>query len=507
MSHEQPVAQATRHFEVVIIGAGASGIGMAIRLLNAGIESFVLLESASDLGGVWRQNTYPGCACDIPSGLYSFSFELRTWSRIYSQQPEIRGYLKHCAEKYGLHRYIRFDTRVAGAEFDEVAGRWTVHTSADETFSGRALVSCVGGLNRPAIPDIPGLAGFRGRAFHSAAWADDYDLDGKRVAVIGTGASAIQLIPHVARQARRLHVFQRTPHWIVPRKDRPLTAWEKRMLTHLPGLRRLYRYYIYWKYEIRLIGLLGYTDGVLKRFTNDALEFIERSIDDPAIRAAVTPSYVIGCKRVLFSNDYYPSLNRDNVELVTDHIAEVRPTSIVTADGKEREVDAIIFGTGFQARDFLVPMRIRGLAGKELHDVWRDYPHSYLGIAVSGFPNFFVIYGPNTSLGHNSMLFQFECQIHYALQAIRKLRKEKLRYLDVRAGAQKAFVDEVNARMTRTVWSSGGCKSWYLNEDGTCPTLWPGFTFDYWWRTRRIRSADFECRGFEDRPAAGPAAP
>lgn len=493
---EQPAVEATRHFEVVIIGAGASGIGMAIRLLKAGIESFTLLESASELGGVWQQNTYPGCACDIPSGLYSFSFELRTWSRIYSEQPEIRGYLRHCADKYGLHRYIRFHTRVTGAEFDEVAGRWTVHTSEGETLSGRTLVSCVGGLNRPAIPEFPGLAEFRGRAFHSAAWDNDYDLTGKRVAVVGTGASAIQLIPHVAQQARQLHVFQRTAHWVVPRKDRPLTAWERRMLTHVPGLRRLYRFFIYWRFELRMLAVLGYANAILERFAKQAVKFIERSIEDPAIRAAVTPSYVVGCKRLLFSNDYYPSLSRDNVELVTDGIAEVRPTSVVTADGREREVDAIIFSTGFQARDFLVPMRIRGLGGKELHDVWREYPHTYLGITVSGFPNFFVIYGPNTSLGHNSMLFQFECQIHYALQCIRKIRKKNLRYLDVRPSAQTAFVEEVNARMARTIWTSG-CKSWYLNEGGTSPVLWPGFTFDYWLRTRRLRSADFEFHYFE----------
>lgn len=504
MRPEQPAAQATRHFEVVIIGAGASGLAMARRLLKEGIESFIVLESASEVGGVWQQNIYPGCACDIPSGLYSFSFELRTWSRIYSEQPEIRDYMKQCAQKYGLHRYIRFDTRVAGADFDQEAGRWTVHTEAGETFSGRVLVSCVGGLNRPHIPAFPGLERFRGRTFHSAEWDDEYPLEGKRVAVVGTGASAIQFIPHVARKARHLHIFQRTAHWIVPRKDRPLTAWEKRMLTHVPGLRRLYRYYLYWKFELRLVGLLGYTSGVIERFTNDARRFLERSIDDPVVRAKATPDYVIGCKRVIFSNDYYPCLNRDNVELVTDRITEVRPTGIVTADGKQREVDAIIFGTGFQARDFLVPMRIRGLGGKELHEAWRDFPHTYLGIVVSGFPNFFVIYGPNTSLGHNSMLFQFECQIHYALQGIRKIRKKNLRYLDVRAGAQKAFVEEVGARMDKTIWKSG-CQSWYLNEDGSNPTLWPGFTFDYWWRTRRMRAADFEARSFER--AAAPADP
>jgi cation diffusion facilitator CzcD-associated flavoprotein CzcO len=487
----EAMEMAPRSFDVVIIGAGASGVGMGISLLKEGIDSFIILEGAEGLGGVWRQNTYPGCACDVPSGLYSFSFELRTWSRVLSRQPEIRDYLKNCAEKYGLHPHLRFNTRVTEAEFDEDAGRWTVHTSNGDTFSAHVVVSCVGGLNRPAIPKFPGLSEFRGRAFHSAEWDNDYGLTGKRVAVIGTGASAIQFIPHVAEQAGKLHIFQRTPHWIVPRNDRLLRAWEAWALDHLPLARRLYRIYLYWRMEVRMLAILGHADLIIENFANDSRKFIETTIKDPAVQRAVTPDYVLGCKRLLFSDDYYPCLNRDNVELVTDQVAEVRPTTIVTVDGTEWEVDAIIFGTGFEARDFLVPMKIRGRGGRELHHVWRQFPHSYLGIAVHGFPNLLIVYGPNTSLGHNSMLFQFECQIHYAVKAILLILSKNLKYIDVLPSAQKAFVDEIFAKTEKTIWKSG-CKSWYLNDDGTSPVLWPSFTFDYWFRTRRIRASDFE---------------
>jgi cation diffusion facilitator CzcD-associated flavoprotein CzcO len=472
-------------FSVVIIGAGFGGIGMAIRLRRAGVRDVVVLEKAAGLGGTWRDNVYPGAACDIPSHLYSFSFERRDWSRKFAPQEEILGYLRDCAAKYGIEP--RFGQEVEEASFDEERGLWRVRTTAGEELTARAVVAACGQLNRPAYPGVPNA--FGGTAFHSARWNHGYDLRGKRVAVIGTGASAIQFVPHVAEQAEQVHVFQRTPPYVVDKADRPYTGWERRLLRWVPALRTLSRMRTYARLEAN--GLAFISVPRLMRLAEQAFrQGLAEKIPDDALRTALTPEYVMGCKRVLFSDDYYPALRRPGVELVTEPIERISETGVVTADGRERTVDAVIYGTGFRAHDFVAPMSIRGLGGRELNDAWREGAEAYLGIAVSGFPNLFLIYGPNTNLGHNSIIYMLESQIRYVLGCVKAINRKDLRWIDVRPDVQDAFNHELQARMRTTIWNRG-CTSWYQTADGRHVNNWPGFTFAYRRATRRPDLADF----------------
>ena len=477
----------SRPHGVLIIGAGFGGIGMAIRLRRAGIDDFVVLEKAGDLGGTWRDNTYPGAACDVPSHLYSFSFEPKTdWSRRFPPQAEILDYLRHCAAKYRIKPRLR--TEVREASFDETAGLWRVRTAAGEELAARALVMACGQLNRPAYPDVPNE--FAGAAFHSARWDHGYDLTGKRVAVIGTGASAIQFVPHVAERAARLHVFQRTPPYVLDKPDRPYAAWERRLMARLPVLHTLSRASAYLRYESRGLGFISFP-GLMRRYAKTFEKGLAEQIADPGLRAALTPSHVMGCKRVLISGDYYAALTRPNVELVTDRIERLSRTGVVTADGRERPVDAVIYGTGFRTHDFLAPMRIHGLGGRDLNEAWRHGTRAYLGIVVSGFPNMFLLYGPNTNLGHNSIIYMLESQFTYVLGCLRAL--SRVRYLDVRPDVQRAFDEDVQRRFRTTVWSTG-CTSWYKAADGRIVNNWPGYTFGYRRATRRPNPRDFRVR-------------
>jgi cation diffusion facilitator CzcD-associated flavoprotein CzcO len=491
------MAMATTHnppsagrFSVVIIGTGFSGIAMGVMLKRAGIKSFTILEKASDIGGTWRDNTYPGAACDIPSHLYSFSFEPKAdWSRSYSPQQEIQDYLRHCVEKYDLRRHIRFDSEVSGAEFDASAGVWTVRITDGVPLTARALVLGNGALSIPSYPDIPGLEQFTGRTFHSARWDHDYDLKGKTVAVIGTGASAIQFVPEIEPEVKRMHLFQRTPPWILPKPDRPIRDRVKRLLRAVPLARWLYRAWIYWLHELRAVGFVV-DPRLMKAAEKLARAYLAEQVKDPVLRAKLTPSYTIGCKRILMSNNYYQALQQPHVEVVTDAIERVTPTGIVTRDGRERQVDAIIHGTGFTATEYLAPIRIVGRDGRELNEVMRATPETYLGITGHGFPNLFLMMGPNTGLGHNSMVFMIEAQARYALQGIRTLRDRDLAFMDVYAPVQRAFNERIQAKLRQTVWASG-CKSWYL-KDGHNLSLWPGFTFQYWMETRALDVHDYQ---------------
>jgi cation diffusion facilitator CzcD-associated flavoprotein CzcO len=480
--------------EVAIIGTGFSGQCLGIKLKEAGIDDFVILEKEHDVGGVWRDNTYPGCACDIPSHLYSFSFELNSeWSRLYPSQPELRAYLNHCADKYGLREHIRFGAEVSTADFDAGAGLWTVRTVDGRVFCARSLANGAGALSRPGLPDIPGIERFAGPKFHSMRWDHDFDLADKRVAVIGTGASAIQFVPRIVRKVGKLHLFQRTPPWILPKRDPSIPPWMKRLFRLIPFAQRMFRAFLYWMHEIAALNFLN-KDRHHRIGETAALEFLEQAVPDEALRKRITPDYLMGCKRVLLSNDYLWALTRENLELVTDGIQEITERGVRTKDGVEREVDAIIFGTGFQATDFTGTLRIRGLDGRELSSEWSAAAPSYLGVMTEGFPNYFMITGPNTGLGHNSMVFMIEAQVHYIVKCLKKLRARKLRYMDVLRRAQDAFVGYVQTRMQQTVWVSG-CKSWYLSADGCNFTLWPSFTFQYWWRLRRVRLSDFRLVG------------
>lgn len=475
---------------VAVIGSGFSGLGMAIRLKQAGIGPFAVFEAADEVGGTWRDNTYPGCACDVPSHLYSYSFEPNPrWSRSFGGQGEIFDYLRRCADKYGVRPHIRFRSEITAAVFDEAAGLWRLSTAAGETVSARVVVAGTGPLRRPSVPALPGLDRFAGATFHSSRWDHGVDLRGKRVAVIGTGASAVQFVPQIAPDVAQLHVFQRTPPWILPRPDRAFSAREQRVFERLPALERLYRSFLYWSLECRAVGFVV-APRLLRPIEWLARRHLRRSIPDPALRARLEPNYRIGCKRILISSDYYPALARPNVELVTSGITSVDERAITTQDGVRREVDVIVFGTGFDVGGFLAPLRVFGLGGQELRAAWQGGVEAYYGLAVSGFPNFFMLLGPNTGLGHNSMVFMIEAQASYVLQCIRTLEERRLRYLDVLPAQQREFNDRLQGRMKHAVWQTG-CKSWYLDERGKNFTLWPGFTVEYWLRTRRLNARDF----------------
>jgi cation diffusion facilitator CzcD-associated flavoprotein CzcO len=476
---------------IVIVGTGFSGLGMGIRLKQAGIHDFVILEKASGVGGTWRDNHYPGAACDVESHLYSFSFEPNPgWSRTFAGQREILAYLDRCADKYGLRPHIRFDTAATGASFDERTGSWTVETSRGDRLRARVLVSAIGGFSRPSYPDIPGLASFAGKVVHSARWDDSYPLEGKRVGVIGTGASAIQIVPAIAPKVAELHVFQRTPPWILPKLDRAIPEEERERFRRVPALQKLARAQQYWLRELFAIGFVK-NPAILKLASRLALRYLEAKVPDPTLRAKLVPDYTMGCKRILPSNDYYPALNRENVELVTEGIQEIRPGGVVTRDGRERALDALVLATGFTVAEFVLPFPMTGRRGRDINEAWRDGAEAYLGTTVSGFPNFFVIFGPNTGLGHNSMIHMIESQLNYTMSAIETMRARGLELVDVRPDAQARYNERIHARLAKTVWNTG-CTSWYQTRSGKNTTLWPGFTFEFRLRTRRFDPADYE---------------
>lgn len=476
---------------IVIIGSGFGGLGLAIRLKRAGIQSFTILEQADTLGGTWRDNCYPGAACDVPSMLYCLSFEPKLdWSRKWSGQAEIRAYMEECARRNGLLPHIRFGVRVEGARFDEAAGTWTVRTASGEEIVADVLVSGVGQLHRPRLPEIPGLDTFAGPQFHSARWNHDVELTGKRVGVIGNAASAVQFIPEIAPRVGHLTIFQRSANWIVPRGDRPYGPRERWLLTNVPGLARLYRFWLWLRGELLLYPVMRRRPWAVRLWLQTATRHLEAQIADPALRATLTPDYPIGGKRILIIDDFYPALARDNVELVTDAITRVTPEGVDTADGRHRPLDVLIYATGFQTNPFLAPMRLEGLGGRVLADDWRHGARAYLGLTVAGYPNFFMLYGPNTNLGHNSIIFMLECQIGYIMAALRTLIDEDLRYLDVQPVVMDAYNDEIQGVLRQSAWAAAG-DSWYKDAEGNITNNWPYSTFDYWRRTRAFDRAAY----------------
>ncbi|MEO8700238.1 MAG: NAD(P)/FAD-dependent oxidoreductase [Kofleriaceae bacterium] len=474
----------------IIVGAGFSGLCAGIGLKRAGIHDFVILEKADQVGGTWRDNTYPGAACDIPSHLYSYSFEPNPqWQRAYSGQPEILAYLEHCATKYGLREHLQLGTRVVKTEYDEATSCWTVETDDGRARVARSLILGNGALHLPKLPDIAGLDSFTGTTFHSARWNHDYDVTGKRVAVIGTGASTIQFVPEIAPRTDHLAVFQRTPPWIIPKPDRPIGERERWMFEHVPGAHWLRRTGLYWMFESRVLGF-AFAPKLNQLAEKLVLKHLAKSVPDRELRAKLTPDYRLGCKRVLISNDYYATLQRPNVDLVTAGIERIEQTGVRTTDGQLHAVDAIVFGTGFKVVDYVSAMQIVGKQGRDLNAVWHESVRNYLGITVSGFPNLFLLMGPNTGLGHNSMIFMIEAQARYAVAAIRTMQRDRLAALEVKPAVEAAFAGELSRKLKNTVWTSG-CNSWYQAPDGEV-LLWPGFTFDYWRRTRRVELADYD---------------
>jgi cation diffusion facilitator CzcD-associated flavoprotein CzcO len=477
--------------DIVIVGAGFAGLCMAIRLKRAGIENFTILERAEEIGGTWRDNHYPGAACDVESHLYSFSFEPNPrWTRHFAPQREILDYLLHCTEKFGLRPHIRFRTVVERARLHEPSGSWVLEMNRGEVLRARALISACGGLSRPAYPNLRGLGAFEGAVFHSSCWDNTLPLEGKNVAVIGTGASAIQIVPSIAPEVSRLYIHQRTPPWIVPKPDRAIGRLERMFLRRVPFLQRIRRLAIYWQREALAVGFVA-RPGLLKWAERFVRRHLARSIADPALRAKLLPSYRMGCKRILPTNDYYPALERENVEVVTERIHEVRPHSIVTEDGRERPVDVIVLATGFQAAEQVAPFELFGQDSRRLDETWRDGAEAYLGTTVSGFPNLFFLVGPNTGLGHSSMLLMIESQAQYVLSCVQAMRGRGLKLLNVRADAQARYNERLRARLRKTVWASG-CSSWYQTPSGKITTLWPGFTFEFRLRTRRFDARDYD---------------
>jgi cation diffusion facilitator CzcD-associated flavoprotein CzcO len=492
-----------KHVRVLIVGAGFSGLAMAVRLKQAGIGDFVVLERGDDVGGTWRDNTYPGATCDVPSHLYSFSFAPNPrWTRSFSPQWEILDYLRDVARRYGIVPHLRLRTGAKAMRWDDGDRRWVVDVEGpqapegdggDSEGEGKArgytadvVVGAMGALSEPSLPDIPGLETFAGTLFHSAAWDHGHDLGGERVAVVGTGASAIQFVPEIQPVVAHLDVYQRTPPWIVPRRDRALRPLERRLFRAVPAVQRAVRGGIYW---VRELLSFGFTHPqrmqVIQRM---AAAHLARQVPDPELRRRLTPSYTIGCKRILISNDWYPAIQQPHVDLVTDGIAEVRPHSIVTADGTERPTDTIICGTGFHVTDFPAGRRIHGPGGATLSDVWqaRGSMEAYVGTTVAGFPNLFLLVGPNTGLGHTSMVFMIESQVAYVVDALAHMDATAATTLEVRPEAQDRYNQRLQHRLASTVWNRGGCRSWYLDANGRNTSLWPGSTWTFRRRTRRF---------------------
>ncbi|CAA9463431.1 MAG: Cyclohexanone monooxygenase [uncultured Rubrobacteraceae bacterium] len=468
-----PEAGGERRVRVAIVGAGFSGLSVAWRLRERGEEDFVVLERGESVGGVWRDNTYPGAACDVPSHLYSLSFAPNPeWDRSFSSGAQIRGYLEGVVEKGGLAPWVGLGEELLDALWDDDADAWRIKTTKGR-LSADVLVACAGPLTEPIYPEVTGLESFRGKMLHSSRWDHGHDLSGERVAVVGTGASAVQIVPELQRRAGKLVVFQRTPGWVVPRPEREVSEREKRLLRRVPALVKLYRLKQFLVRDGLNYRMIRRNPLVRRLFERASRSFLEEQVRDPALREKLMPDYEIGCKRVLITNDFYPALAETNVELVSSALSEVREGSVVAADGTEHAVDAIVFATGFETTTPPIFSRIRGRGGLSLNEVWGGRPRFHRATAISGFPNFFNICSAGTGSGHGSMIWKAESQTSYVLDALRLMREEALASVEVRADAQDRYMEWVGEDLDRTVWARGGCQSWYL-DDGKKPSLmWP----------------------------------
>jgi cation diffusion facilitator CzcD-associated flavoprotein CzcO len=494
--HASAPVHSESEFPIVIIGAGFAGIGMAVQLLKAGIRSFRIFERASEIGGTWRDNTYPGAACDVPSHVYSFSFEPNpNWSRAFAESWEIQDYLLGVVEKWGLRSHLQLGTEIVEARWDGAAGAWTLTTDDEQSVVARVVLSGVGGLVDPSLPDIKGIQSYTGEIFHTARWNHDFDLAGKKVAVIGTGASAVQVVPSVAPQVEKLTVFQRTAGWVMPKPDKLYSEQAKRRLARHPMLLRASRFLKYWLSEI--MGPMIFLDS--KRLSaigeKGSLAHLHAQVKDPELRRKLTPKFQFGCKRILISDDFWASFERDNVDLVTDPIEEIRSNAIETRDGALHECDAIVLATGFALGLASAPFPIFGRGGKALDDVWADGAVAYKGMTVAGFPNWFIMMGPNTGPGHTSVLVYTEAQIAHAMGAIKRMMADNLKSVEIKQAVQDDYNAGIQGRMKHMVWTSG-CNSWYLSSDGSNHSLYPGFAAEYVLRARHWNGSDYEFASF-----------
>jgi cation diffusion facilitator CzcD-associated flavoprotein CzcO len=485
----------TRKTSVAVLGAGLGGLCAGAKLLEAGFDEVVLFEKADSVGGTWRDNTYPGCCCDVPVSLYQFSFAPSlAWSHVFPRHDEIRRYAEDVADRFGLRSRLRLGEEVVRATWDEERSRWRLETAGGAVHEAEVLVAALGQLNRPRFPDVPGRTDFAGPSFHSARWDHSVDLAGKRVAVVGSAASAVQIVPEVAEVASRLHVFQRTPNWVIPRLDRPITDEEKTLALTAPHVAMMGRELVYQNADHLFWQAFSWTPEGRAAYTRIATNHLEEQVPDPALRAKLLPDYPIGCKRILISDDWFPSLLRPNVELVTDGIARIVPTGLETVDGRVREVDAIAWATGFETTGWQWSVDVVGRDGLRLHDAWAESPRAYLGITVSRFPNLFVLYGPNTNLGHNSITFMIERQVEYAVKALSAMRDRGLAAIEPTDAAQDRFHAELRTALAKTTWADPGCRSWYKNERGEITQNWGSHTRDYAEATRDVRWEDYAVR-------------
>ncbi len=490
-----------QHFYAAIIGAGFGGLGAAIRLRQAGVEDFTILERDADVGGTWRANIYPGCQCDVPSNLYSFSFAPNPdWSRAFAPQAEIEAYLHRLTARYQLRPRIRFGETVLAAHWDEAAALWRLTISTGE-ITARILIAGQGALSQPAVPDWPGLACFSGSAFHPAQWDPAQELAGRRVAVVGTGASAAQIIPAIQPQVKQLLVFQRTPPWIVPRMDGPVPLWKRRLYRRLPLMQQLSRLRHYLFNEMMVLWFIYFPSG-RKWIEREARKHLERQVADPTLRAQLTPSFEIGCKRILLSDDYYLALQQANVKLITRSVRELESGAIVTDDGQRHEVDTIVLATGFAVTNHPITRHVFGRDGRSLAEHWSHGPQTHLGITAAGFPNLFLIAGPNTGIGHTSLLYMIEAQLEFIVGATRWMRDSGVVALEPKAIVCAEFAAEMERRLATSVWNAGRCRSWYLDSSGRNTTMWPGFTWEY-----ALRASRFDATKYLARQEVGWASP
>jgi cation diffusion facilitator CzcD-associated flavoprotein CzcO len=476
-------ADRTTNRRIAIIGSGFSGLCLGIQLKKRGIETFTIFEKSDKVGGTWRDNTYPGACCDVPAIAYCFSFEQKTdWSRKWAPQSEILDYMEECAQKHGLYSHIQFNTEIASARWDDGESVWRLRTTDGQEIVAEVLVSGVGQLNRPYTPKIEGIEQFKGVSFHSARWRHDVDLKGKRIGVVGNAASAIQFIPQIAPDASRVYIFQRSANWMLPRGDRHYSEYEKQLYGRHPWIAKMYRWAIWARHEMNW-PMFRRSEFLARRSAQLAEQNMRSIVKDPKLQQVLMPDYPIGGKRILISDDYYQSLNRENVEVVTAPIDRVDADAIVTGDGRTSPVDVIVFATGFESTDFLAPIAIEGRRGRSLKEEWRDGARAYLGMSVPDFPNLFLMYGPNTNLGHNSIIFMIECQANYILDCLAQMDTRKLTAIDLRREVLEKFDSNLQDELQRTAWAATG-KSWYKTEAGRITNNWVGSTTRYWWKTR-----------------------
>ena len=476
--------------EVVIIGAGFGGLGAAIRLQKKGVTDFVILERAGDIGGTWRDNQYPGAACDIPSTLYSYAFAPKLdWQGAYAGGREIHDYIRSVAGQHALMPKVRLKQEVTRMAFDEQAGAWTVYTAQGGAWRARSVIMASGGLANPSFPSIPGIDTFDGHRIHSARWDHGYDFTGKRVGVIGTGASAVQIIPELVKVAGHVKVFQRTPAWVMPKMPLALPGWARRLTGDAPWAHAMARGGLFWGHEAMALGLV-WRSPLSRLLENRARAHLHKQVKEPWLRRQLTPQFRIGCKRVLISNHYYPALQQPNCKLLTWPIDRIAPGGIRTVEGVEHQLDCIVFATGFDAPKTGTPFEIQGLGGRVLSQEWRRGAQAFKSVHMAGYPNLSMILGPNSGPGHNSALFYIEAQIGYAVQSVLALRETGCRYLDVKPDVQQAHNADLQRRLARTNWNSG-CKSWYLTEDGFNATMYPGFATQFAGQMARLKLADY----------------